>query len=338
MVKLQLKRVALILLVLSVWLPKPAKVWSQSMDAVIEGAKKEGEVMIYGSTDLRQANILANEFRKKYPFVEVKLTRLTSNKLYPKVLAEHRAGKYLVDVLQNNTVGLYFLKKEGLLERYASPAQSLYPEKFKDPGYWTITNMNVHVLAYNTDKVQRNEMPKSYEELLNPAWKGRLLLNPREHWFAWMLQVMGKEKGLDYMRKLARQQPVIRDVSTSMRLQFVVAGEAAMDIDSSFSTVNALKKKGAPLDWTTFDPVFVVPSGHGVAAHAPHPNAAKLFIDFMLSKEGQRAVFALDRFSIRSDLADEQTALKGMNLVPPDPAMGADMKFLAKTAEEIFVK
>jgi len=198
--------------------------------------------------------------------------------------------------------------------------------------------MNVHVLAYNTDKVQPKELPKSYQELLDPKWKGRLLLNPREHWFAWMLQVMGKEQGLDYMHKLARQQPVIRDVSTSMRLQFVVAGEAAMDIDSSFSTVNSLVKKGAPLKWFTLDPVFVVPSGHGVAAHAPHPNAAKLFIDYMLSKEGQRAVLTLDRYSIRSDLMEEQTAIKGMNLVPPDPAMGEDMKFLAQKAEEIFVK
>jgi iron(III) transport system substrate-binding protein len=334
----QFKRVALVLFVVGIWLHWPADVWPQSMDAIIDGAKQEGELMIYGSTDLRQANIIANKFREKYPFIDVKLTRLNSNKLYPKVLSEHRAGKYLVDVLQNNTVGLYFLKKEGLLENYLAPDQSLYPEKFKDPGYWTITNMNVHVLAYNTDKVQRNELPKSYQDLLDPVWKGRLLLNPREHWFAWMLQVMGKEQGLNYMQKLAGQKPVIRDVSTSMRLQFVGAGEAAMDIDSSFSTVKPLMEKGAPLNWFTLDPVFVVPSGHGLAAHAPHPNAAKLFIDYILSKDGQRAVLALDRYSIRSDLMQEQTAIKDMNLVPPDPAMGEDMRFLAKKAEEIFVK
>ncbi|MGH7845258.1 MAG: ABC transporter substrate-binding protein [Candidatus Binatia bacterium] len=338
MIHIQLRRAGIVMLFLSFCFHGIDQAWSQSGNEIIEGAKEEGELVIYGSTDLRQANIIASKFREKYPFIDVKLTRLTSNKLYPRVQAEARAGKFLADILQNNTVGLYFLKKGGFLEHYPSSAERFYPDRFKEPGYWTITSMNVHVLAYNTNKVSRDKLPKTYQNLLDPFWKGKLMLNPREHWFAWMLQVMGKEQGLAYMRKLAGQNLAVRHESTSMRAQLISAGEAAMDIDSSYSTVNALIKKGAPLAWFTLDPVFVVPTGHGIAIRAPHPNAAKLFMDFMLSQHGQRVVLTLDRYSIRSDLMQEQLAIKDLNLVPPDPAMGEDMEYFAKQAEEIFIK
>jgi iron(III) transport system substrate-binding protein len=314
--------------------------WPQAVDTakLIEGAKKEGELVIYGTTDLRQATLLNDRFRQKYPFIDVKLNRLTSDNLYPRVIAETRSGKFLSDVLQNNTLGMYFLKRGNFLAHYLSPEDRFYPGSFKDQGYWTTTSTNVHVIGYNTRALSRDRLPKRWEDLLNPLWKGKMSLSPREQWFAWILQIMGKENGLNYMRALAKQSPAVRRESTAMRAQLIIAGESDLDIDSTFSVLTPLMRNGAPVAWTTLGPTLVVPVGHGIAARAPHPNAAKLFIDFMLSREGQRLVLSFDRNSARSDLAQEQTAMKDVKLIPLDPSQGDNMEFYARQAQEIFGK
>src|SRR5918992_4257826 len=147
--------------------------WSQPAHtaALIEGAKKEGELVIYGTTDLRQATVLNDKFRQKYPFIDVKLNRLTSDNMYPRVIAEMRSGKFLSDVLQNNTLGMYFLKRGKFLAHYLSPEDRFYPNDFKDQGYWTTSSTNVHVVGYNTRAVGRDKLPKRWEDLLNPEWK-----------------------------------------------------------------------------------------------------------------------------------------------------------------------
>jgi ABC-type Fe3+ transport system substrate-binding protein len=314
--------------------------WTQPTHPVtlIEGAKKEAELVIYGTTDLRQATILNDKFREKYPFIDVKLTRLTSDNLYPRVIAETRSGKFLSDVLQNNTLGMYFLKRGNFLAHYLSPEDRFYSNDFKDQGYWTTSSTNVHVIGYNTRAVSRDKLPKRWEDLLNPAWKGRMLLSPREQWFAWILQIMGKENGLNYMRALAKQNIAIRRETTAMRAQLVTAGESDLDIDSTYSVLTPLIRNGAPVSWTTLGPTLVVPVAHGLAARAPHPNAAKLFIDFVLSREGQRVVLAADRNSARSDLSQEQGAMKDVKLIPLDPTQGANMEFFARQSQEIFGK
>ena len=320
----------------SPWL-LPACAWAQSKDiaALIEGAKKEKELVIYGSTDLRQSTIINDKFHEKYPFIEVKLNRLTSDNLYPRVIAEHRSGKFLADLLQNNTLGMYFLRKGNFLVRYVSPEERFYPKEFMDPGYWVTSAMNVHVIGYNTKTVARNKLPKTWEDLLNPEWKGRFMLNPNEQWFAWMLQIMGKEKGLNYMRALAKQNPAIRREPRAMRAQLLIAGEAEMELDSTYTVLLPLMKKGAPVDWTTLGPALMNTVGYGLAVRAPHPNAAKLFIEYILSKEGQQVVLSLERQSARSDLAQEP-ALKNIKMVPLDPSQGENMEFYARQAREIF--
>src|SRR5262245_35409533 len=121
-----------------------------------------------------------------------------------------------------------------------------------------------------------------------------------------------------------------------MRAQLVSAGESDLDIDSSLSVVTPMKKSGAPIDWTALTPALAVPAGHGIALHAPHPNAAKLFIEFLLSKEGQKTNLSFERNVIRSDLLEEQGALKEAKLVPVDPTLGENMDYYGKQAREIF--
>jgi ABC-type Fe3+ transport system substrate-binding protein len=334
-----LRLLSALIVLSSPWL-LPAWAWAQSKEItkLIEGAKKEKELVIYGSTDLRQSTIINDKFHEKYPFIEVKLNRLTSDNLYPRVTAEHRSGKFLADLLQNNTLGMYFLRKGKFLAPYVSPEERFFPKEFKDPGYWVTSSMNLHVIGYNTRTVQRDKLPKTWENLLNPEWKGRFMLNPNEQWFAWMLQIMGKEKGLNYMRALAKQTPAVRREPRAMRAQLLIAGEAEMDLDSTYTVLLPLIKKGAPVDWTTLGPALMNTVGYGLAVRAPHPNAAKLFIEYVLSKEGQQVVFTFERQSARSDLAQEQGALRNIKMVPLDPSQGENMEFYARQAQEIFGK
>jgi iron(III) transport system substrate-binding protein len=318
--------------------PQPALAQSADTVKLIEGAKKEGELVIYGTTDLRQSNLINEKFQAKYPFINVKLNRLTSDNLYPRIIAESRSGKFLADLLQNNAVGMHFLRKGNFLGRYASPEERFYGKEFKDPGFWTTSSMNVHVIGYNTKAVARSQLPKTWEDLLAPTWTGRLMVSPREQWFGWMIQVMGKEKGLNYMRALAKQKPAVRRESTAMRAQLVIAGESDLDVDSTYSVLTPLMQKGAPVNWTTLGPALVVPVGYGLAAKAPHPNAAKLFIDFVLSQDGQRQVLTFERQSARSDLAQEQAAMKDVKLIPLDPTLGEQLEFFARQGQEIFGK
>lgn len=329
---------AIIFSCLWIQLPDSARAQSGDTAQLIEAAKKEGELVIYGTTDLRQSTLINEKFQAKYPFINVKLSRLTSDNLYPRVIAETRSGKFLSDILQNNALGMYFLKKGNFLARHVSVEERAYGKEFKDPGYWTTSSMNVHVIGYNTKTVARNQLPKTWQDLLTPAWTGRIMVSPREQWFAWILQIMGKEKGLNYMRALAKQKPAVRRESTAMRAQLITAGESDLDIDSTYSVLNPLIKKGAPIDWTTLGPALVVPVGYGLATKAPHPNAAKLFIDFVLSQEGQRLVLSFDRQSARADLAQEQAAMKDVKLIPLDASLGENMEFYARQAQEIFSK
>ena len=129
-----------------------------------------------------------------------------------------------------------------------------------------------------------------------------MVLDPSEQWSALMFQIMGKEKALRYLRELAKQNILLRRESSSMRAQLIAAGEAPMDIDSTLGPVEELKKRRAPIDWITLGPVPVVTSAHAIAVRPLHPNAAKLYLDFVLSKEGQRTVLNFGRQVARTDL------------------------------------
>jgi iron(III) transport system substrate-binding protein len=196
--------------------------------------------------------------------------------------------------------------------------------------------MNVHVLAYNTKLIPRDKAPRSYDDLLNPAWKGKMLIDASEQWGALMFQIMGKEKAQRYMRELVRQNIALRRESSAMRAQLIAAGEAPMDIDSSLGPVDDLKRRGAPIDWIALSPVPVVTSAHAIAYRPSHPNAARLYLDFMLSREGQKAVLDTRRQVARTDLFNEQEAIRNLDLVPLDPLAGGNMEYYAKLIKEIF--
>lgn len=305
--------------------------------AFIESAKREGTVVFYASMNLGEANTVIAEFERRYPFVKVELNRAGSEKLLAKVLTEFKAKKLAADVLQTVEFSMYIFSRNNVLSRYAPESNSLYPKDFKDDGYWTTVYYNPYVAGYNTKLVTARLVPKTYEDLLDPKWKGKLMMEgTKADWFAGMLQIMGQERGLRYMRELAAQQPVPRE-GHELLAQLVAAGEGAIDINIPASSVDRMKERGAPIEWVALGSAPSIMVGAGLSAQAAHPNAAKLFIDFLLSREGQKLQQRFGRLVARGDLApDQPQALKGIKLVAVNPALAEKMNDYARQLRTIF--
>jgi iron(III) transport system substrate-binding protein len=275
-------------------------------EKAVELARKEGRVSFYTSMAAVESKLLADAFQVKYPFLRVEIMRLSSDKLLQRILTEHRAGTNLFDAVTNSSMEVHLLNKAGLLARYASPEAISFFADSKDPaGRWVDMYSNLRVVTYNTRFVPRDRVPKRYEDLLEPAWKGQIGFPEAQYaWYATMLRVMGEENGRRFMQGLGRQGLHYR-AAPVLITQFVAAGEFNLGLVYE-NQVFRFKNQGAPLDVAPLP--FVTKNMHplGLAAAAPHPNAGKLFVDFVLSKEGQLIIKKLGRVVSRSDIAQDE--------------------------------
>src|SRR5262245_24340117 len=288
---------------------------------VFEGAKREGRLVLYTGMDVEEASQYTKEFTKKYPFIKTEVFRSSGEKVQARFLIEHRANVHNADVFQTSIVQVYQLKNAGLLAKYISEESAAYPE-FKDPlGYWTAFYLIPYVIGYNTKLVPAKDAPTSYEDLLNPKWKNQIGLETEEYqWFYHLVQVLGREKGLDYMKRLAGQTLQMRKGHTLLA-QLVAAGEMALAVVVYSNRVERMRMTGAPIDWVRFKgPTITAINAISIPEKAPHPNAAKLFVDFVLSKEGQNLLRGLRRIPARRDvLPDPPSLTKGLNLYAARP-------------------
>jgi iron(III) transport system substrate-binding protein len=325
--------VALLLLLAGSFSPALAA----TTDAVINAAKREGEVVYYASMNLSEANALIGEFEKRHPYVKVKLQRSGSEKLLTRVLTEARAKKSFADVIQTVEFSMHIFSRGGLLTRYIPQANSYYPKDYKEEGGWTTVYYNAYVTAYNTRLVPPRLLPKTYDDLLDARWKGKMMMEgTKAEWFAGLLQIMGQERGLKYMRDLARQQPSPRE-GHELLAQLVAAGEGVMDINIPAASAERMKERGAPIDWIALGPAPAVMVGIGLSAQAAHLNAAKLYLDFVLSREGQKLAQTPGRFVARADLAAEvASATREIKMVPVNPALAEKLDEYAKQLRSIF--
>ncbi|MBI4528953.1 MAG: extracellular solute-binding protein [Deltaproteobacteria bacterium] len=299
------------------------KALAQSMD-IIEGAKKEGQVVYYTGMNLDQATVFAQEFVKKYPFIKPEIFRSSGEKVLTKYLTEARAKTYRADVFQTSVIQIFQLKEQGLLQKYVSPESSAYPDGFKDlEGHWTAFYLLPYVIGYNTNIVPRKEAPRSYEDLLNVKWKGKIGLEAEQYqWFFHLLKIMGREKGMDFMRRLATQDLQMRH-GHSLLTQLVISGEIPISVVLYGNDVEDEKqRKGAPIDWVRFKgPTITAFNAISVPANPPHPNAAKLFVDFALSREGQQILQrSFRRVPARPDASQGMPSIvEGLTLYPARP-------------------
>ena len=311
--------------------------FAASREQLIEEAKREGEVVVYASMNLEEANRMIARFEQKYPFVKVRLNRADSEKLLTRILTEGRAKKFFADAIQTLGFAMHTLKKSQLLGRYLSLENGQYAKEFKEDDYWTTVYTNPYVVAYNSRTVSKENLPRKYEDLLHPMWHGKMMMEPTKvDWFGGVLQLMGKEKGLKYMRELSRQN-IMNRIGHDLIAQLVAAGEASLDIDIPAPSVDRVRKRGAPIDWVAFPPAPASLIGIGIGSQPPHPNAARLYVDFALSYEGQKILADLGRYLARAEFLQEQRVkAQGLQMVPVNPELGENIVEYAKLMREIF--
>jgi ABC-type Fe3+ transport system substrate-binding protein len=299
-----------------------SSVQAQSNPEIIAKAKKEGRVVWYTTVSIPESQQFAALFQKQFPSINVDIIRTGSSALVNRVISEFNAKKYLVDVLQgfSSRGGYVALKQRGILGRYQSPEYKNLPSDLRDPaGYWGSQFQNTFVLAYNTRMVQPADVPKTYEDLLKPMWKGKKILNDSENyeWFDGLLHYWGKEKGLAYFRKLAEQELVFQRGARG-RVQLVAAGEYPFTIGYG-PHVQSFVQRGAPVDWVPLEPVVTIINTVSVAEKAPHPAAARLFVDFLFSRPGQLMLREQSRIPSREDVEPDPPRLfKGFKKVVQD--------------------
>src|SRR5438105_6308925 len=301
----------------------------------IEQAKKEGEVVWYTAMNVPDAEALRKPFVERYPFVTLTVLRATGEKVRTRVLTEARANRFTWDVVSFNLLDMDALNREGLLAAYASPEAKGFPAGAIDPeGRWAAIYVRHYVIGYNTRLVKPAEAPKSWVELLQPQWAGKLALDESDvEWYAAMLDYMGREKGMSYMRALSGQKPQQRR-GHHLLTRLLVAGEFPLALVHA-NEVEKEKQDGAPVDWVrSLDPVITSPSQVAIAAKAPHPAAARLFVDFLLSEEGQRAIASRGRVPARTDLG--AVAGEPLQVHYVSPRLAADFNRFEREFRDIF--
>ena len=307
-------------------------------DKLIDGAKKEGKMVFYTAVETEFARALTSGFEARYPFIKTDTFRSSHEKILSRMNVERKTGASAADAVLVGEFETYHLQKLGFTTPYKSPSAAAFPEGFKDPnGYWTDLYDNLIVTAYNTKNVKRDELPRRYEDLLHPRWKRRMVLDQNEdRWFANMLYLMGEKKGMDFMQALAKQEIAIR-AGRSLVTQLLAAGEFDLQIVAYWYRPNLMKRQGAPVDWLAIEPAIVALHPISMVAQAPHANAARLFIDYALSEEGQKLFANRGREPARPGIKPEGYPVT-LKVVPSRVELAEKLADYTQRYESLFVR
>jgi iron(III) transport system substrate-binding protein len=288
---------------------------------LVERAKREGSVVLYTSLAPTESGPLASAFEKKYG-IKVALWRALSDQVVQRTVNEARARRYTVDVVETTGPEMEMLAREELLAEFHSPYIADLPAA-AIPAHrrWFPDRLNFYVVAFNTTKVKRQEIPATFEGFADPKWKGRLALEATDaEWMATLVKARA-QTGIDFFRRLAALRPALRRGHILLGT-LVAAGEVPAAVTYSNNVV-PLKRKGAPIDFVPVQPVVARPQGIGLARSAPHPHAALLFADYVLSPEGQTLLESLGRVPASTRLKSD---LNGFPFTMIDPAIVLDEK------------
>jgi iron(III) transport system substrate-binding protein len=295
-------RIASVTIYLALWLL--TFVTTAIAQSILEGARKEGQVVFYASMETASAQKLTSAFEKKYPFIKVDATRIGSERMATRLVAEAQARKVRADVVQQSAFDFYGGLQKGLFDSYLSPERAALPPDYRDDkGLWVMPAATLNVIAYNKKMVSAADAPKSFWDLVEPKWKGQLLMDENESkWMAGMISYYGEAKTMELMRKLAGQAIQFR-VGHSLLQTLLAAGERAVVVVAFANGVDRLKKDGAPVEWVAAEPIIGLTFGSAVVKDAPHPNAARLLSDFLLSREGQEVIASAGYYAPRADVS-----------------------------------
>jgi iron(III) transport system substrate-binding protein len=300
-----------------------ADVQSQPKD-VIEGAKKEGQLVFYSGIPIPDAQSILSALERKYPFIKTTFYRSTGPALVSRIQTEQRAGSHIWDIMNSTGFEPYVLLEQGYFAKHDSPERKFFPEGHKDnEGYWATMYTSPMIVSYNTRLVSPGELPKDYFDLLQPKWKGRLGLDSADfEWYANLRKTWGAEKAQKFLEGLKRQE--VRLVQgRALLTELLTGGEIAILVNNFLQNAIEAKRKGSPVEMLALDPVVSAAGLVGINKLAPHANAAKLFVDFVLSKEGQELIVKTDRSSVRKDVAGNPIdMIKNVRIIPSDLNLG----------------
>jgi len=307
-----------------------AKVPAAERQKFIEAeALKEGKVVMYASDAPALINAWSAAFKKRYPQIDAQIVRMSTRDMLQRATAESRAGKPATDLLHPPAVELAVLQRMNMTAKYISPEAKALGAGYSDPdGAWTIHWIAAEVVGFNTNLVDRKIIPVPIEGLANPDLKGKLArTSTGGRWVGGVLKVKGEAAGMELLKKIADQQPRLYE-SNSAVMNALGSGQVAVGFDINLSDLIIAKQKGAPLDYVIPDPLFILPVYQVVMKDAPHPYAAVLLYDWILSKEGQSVYDGIGQIGTRADMtypgaeyikdAKNITSLSATLLAEPD--------------------
>ena len=300
-----------------------------------DGAKKEGQLVVYTSLAPTESGPLTKAFEGKYG-IKTELWRALSDKVVQRTVTEAQARRYTVDVVETNGPELEMITREKLFAPFHSPnIADLPPYALQKQRPWIADRLNFFVVAYNTKQVKREEIPKTYEGFLDPKWKGKIGIEATDsEWMAAIVKEWGEQRGMAFFRKLAEMKPDMRK-GHILLAELVASGEVPVGLSAYQANVDSIKKKGGPIDFVAVEPVIARPQGIGIAANAPHPHAALLFVDFVLSPEGQQMFASMGRIPTSQKVKTSMSSVK-YHLADPVIVLDESTKW-EKVWDELFM-
>lgn len=303
----------------------------------IAKAKTEGNVVFYTTMGIDTVRPVTLAFEKKFPFLKVEILRANSERLFSRVVIEQQTGKVHADVVNLSVMPL--LKSKQVLAPYRSPEMKAFPAKFRDTDEtWIGLVGNYYVIGYNTRLVAETSAPRDWFDLTRPQWKGKMALDVEDYdWFGAMLEYLGQEKGRRLMEGLAKQELSWRK-GHSLLAQLVAAGEFSLSLLYAHRT-QLTKERGAPIEWVkTSRPIVVSLNSVAILEKAHRPNAARLFVDFLMSEAGQKLLYDGGQIPLRSRAipASSPLAAEQLDLHPVSGQVMERFEQHKKDFKEIF--
>jgi iron(III) transport system substrate-binding protein len=274
---------------------------------LVDGARREAHVTVYSSMIVDQAlSPLIDAFQTKYPFIKAQYVRDDPPQQLQKIMAESRAGRMVADVLESTGLEMP-IRAADIDQPFWSPQTEAYDPELRDPdNYWAPTRTSYLGACYNTNLVKPGEAPKSFADYLDPKWKGKIAWSSTVAgamlFITGVRNFMGEDKAFAYLQKLAQQAIVSIPSANRVVVDRVMAGEYSLCLDAFLHHPIISARKGAPVAPLPLDPVLTVVSSVMLPKAPPHPYAAMLFIDFLLSREGQQTLQRADYFPARLDV------------------------------------
>ena len=291
---------------------------------LVEGAKKEGKLAFWiNGWTANELEQMFGKFKQRYPFLNVEYWRASEDsQLHQKMMSEARAGIQNVDIASSEINLISELKKAGLAKKYGWPNTSTWSPQHKDPeGYWVASNINGIVVVYNTNLVSAAEAPKNWDDLLNPKWRGSISMDrDAAEWVLMLWSAWGKEKAVNYLRALAKNE-IVFGAGQTARLEMLGAGAFKIDLRLNLYRVLQYQKKGAPVEWLRTNPILAKATPLLIAERAPHPNTALLFANWFTSLEGQQTFADVTGRLVPDSRVKGPTAdaVRGQKLTVPPP-------------------